>query len=210
VTTILTQGGHAVGIWDGCRRCCGFGHVELPSSRARSVGRVGGERIEPGTAPLPQSPFVPPTAEPNRKAKLQALVPKLDALFAERTAETGTTGAAVGIVLQGEVVYVRGFGVRQLETKQPVDADSVFRIGSVSKTITALAVLKLRDQGRVVLDAPAATYVPALASPETNTGIRTWVSRSLARSWKRRPGSRSPSSWRAKSSRRSGCNRRDT
>jgi CubicO group peptidase (beta-lactamase class C family) len=91
-------------------------------------------------------------------------VPKLDALLATNAIETGTTGGAVAIVLEGEIVYVRGFGTRDLESKLPVDGDTVFRIGSVSKTITALAVLKLRDQGKVVLDAPAATYVPALAS----------------------------------------------
>lgn len=113
---------------------------------------------------MPQSPFVPLAAEPNRRAKLLALVPKLDALLAARAVETGTTGGAVGLVLEGEVVYVRGFGVRDLDSKRPVDADTLFRIGSVSKTITALAVLKLRDQGRLVLDAPAAMYFPALAS----------------------------------------------
>ncbi len=76
--------------------------------------------------------------------------------------EVGATGAAVALLLEGEVVYLRGFGVRDVESKVPVDADTVFRIGSVSKTITALAVMRLRDQGKVVLDAPAATYLPAL------------------------------------------------
>jgi CubicO group peptidase (beta-lactamase class C family) len=116
-----------------------------------------------------QLPFVPLAAEPTRKAKVLALAPKLDTLLAARADETGTTGAAVGIVLEGDVVYVRGFGVRELEAKQPVDANTLFRVGSVSKTITALAVLKLRDQGRIVLDAPAATYVPALASLRSPT-----------------------------------------
>lgn len=125
---------------------------------------VASEMSASHPAPSAALPFAPLAAEPNRKAKVLALAPKLDALFAAHAADAGTTGAAVGIVLEGEVVYVRGFGVRELEAKQPVDGDTIFRIGSVSKTITALAVLKLRDQGRVVLDAPAATYVPALAS----------------------------------------------
>jgi CubicO group peptidase (beta-lactamase class C family) len=118
----------------------------------------------PARLPAQSSPFVPPAAEPNRKAQFLALVPKIDALLAARAAAAQTTGAAVAIVLEGEAVYVRGFGVRDHESKQPVDGDTVFRVGSVSKTITALAVLKLRDQGRVELDAPAAPYVPALAS----------------------------------------------
>lgn len=139
-----------------------------PPAPAPSVAAgVSASNAAPST--LSQLPFVPLAAEPDRKAKVLALAPKLDALFAARAAATGTTGAAVGIVLEGDVVYVRGFGVRELESKQPVEGDTVFRIGSVSKTITALAVLKLRDQGRVVLDAPAATYVPALASLSSHT-----------------------------------------
>lgn len=116
-------------------------------------------------APLapPSAAFAPPAADASRKARLLALAPKLDELHRARLAETRATGAAVAIILEGEVVYLRGFGVRDVATGTPVDADTVFRIGSVSKTITALAVLRLRDQGRLVLDAPAATYLPALS-----------------------------------------------
>lgn len=112
----------------------------------------------------PSASFSPPVANAERKAKLQALVPKLDTFFRGRLGEVGATGAGVAILLEGEVVYLQGFGVRDIESKTPVDADTVFRIGSVSKTITALAVMRLRDQGKLLLDAPAATYLPALAS----------------------------------------------
>lgn len=115
-------------------------------------------------APLapPTLPFAAPTANAARKAKLLALLPQLDELHRARLAEVGATGAAVAILLEGEVVYLRGFGVRDVASKTPVDADTVFRIGSVSKGFTALAILRLRDQGKLVLDAPAATYLPAL------------------------------------------------
>lgn len=110
----------------------------------------------------PHLPFASPAASPERKAKLLALAPQLDELYRARMAEAGVTGAAVAILLEGEVVYLRGFGVRDVDSKASVDADTVFRIGSVSKTITALAILRLRDQGKLVLDAPAAAYLPAL------------------------------------------------
>jgi CubicO group peptidase (beta-lactamase class C family) len=110
----------------------------------------------------PTERFVPPAANPARKAKLLALAPRLDELHRARLAEVGATGAAVAILLEGEVVYARGFGVRDVQSQAPIDADTVFRIGSVSKTITSLAIMRLRDQGKVVLDAPAATYLPAL------------------------------------------------
>jgi CubicO group peptidase (beta-lactamase class C family) len=109
-------------------------------------------------------PFQPPAANPARKAKLLALAPRLDELHRARLAEVGATGAAIAIVLEGEVVYQGGFGVRDVTSNAPVDADTVFRIGSVSKTITALAIMRLRDQGKLVLDAPAATYLPGVPS----------------------------------------------
>jgi len=68
----------------------------------------------PPLSPLapPSTPFVPPVARPARKAKLLALAPKLDDLFRARVDEIGATGAGVAILLEGEVVYLRGFGVR--------------------------------------------------------------------------------------------------
>lgn len=134
---------------------CGRAHEPSPANPTSRLGPL---------VPLapPSAPFAPPAANPLRKSKLLALVPQLDELHRARMAEVGATGAAVAILLEGEVVYLRGFGVRDVVSKAPVDAETVFRVGSVSKTITALAVMRLRDQGKVVLDAPAATYLPAL------------------------------------------------
>jgi CubicO group peptidase (beta-lactamase class C family) len=107
---------------------------------------------------------VPPRASAERKEKLLALSPRLDEFLAARVKELGATGAVTAIVLEGEPIYLRGFGVRDAESRAPVDENTLFRLGSVSKTITALAVLRLRDQGKIVLDEPAATYLPALHS----------------------------------------------
>jgi hypothetical protein len=74
------------------------------------------------------------------------------------------TGLAVGIVVDGELAYAKTFGVRDIASGQPIDADTVFRIASITKSFTALAVLKLRDGGRLVLDAPAATYLPEMST----------------------------------------------
>ncbi|HMK73092.1 MAG TPA: serine hydrolase domain-containing protein, partial [Myxococcaceae bacterium] len=101
---------------------------------------------------------------PERTAKIAELVPQLDKLFADDLAENHYPGLGVGIVLDGEVVYARGFGLRSLEARAPFGADTVFRIASVTKGFTALAVLKLRDEGKLSLDAPAARYYPPLAA----------------------------------------------
>jgi CubicO group peptidase (beta-lactamase class C family) len=117
----------------------------------------------PRGSPAPRlTAFSPPTANPARRAKLVALTPALDAVLAAKLTETGATGLAVGLVLEGELVYERGFGVRDIETATPIDSDTVFRIASMTKSFTALSVMKLRDEGRLQLDEPAASYLPEL------------------------------------------------
>jgi CubicO group peptidase (beta-lactamase class C family) len=131
----------------------------VPRGPAPASPRSPAPRVPAATVP-----FVPGTADPARKAALLAAAPRLDELFRAKVGEGRATGVAVGIVLDGELVYARGFGVRDVETKTPIDLDTVFCIASMTKSFTAAAVMKLRDGGKVVLDAPAATYAPELAA----------------------------------------------
>jgi len=71
-------------------------------------------------------------------------------------------GLVWGIVADGKLVATGTKGTRDLEARRPVDADTRFRIASMSKAFTALAILDLRDAGKLSLDAPAETYVPEL------------------------------------------------
>ncbi len=73
-------------------------------------------------------------------------------------------GLVWGVVHDGQLVHVGLSGVQDLETETPVNRDSLFRIASMSKAFTALAILKLRDDGLISLDALAETYVPELAN----------------------------------------------
>ena len=59
-------------------------------------------------------------------------------------------------------MHVKGAGVQDIDTKRPVNADTLFRIASMTKAFTALSILKLRDEGKLALDAPVETYVPEL------------------------------------------------
>lgn len=86
----------------------------------------------------------------------------LDGFVLERLKASNTPGAAVAVVQDGRVVYARGFGVADVETKAPVTPDHLFRIGSTTKMITAAAVLTLVEEGRVALDKPIGTYVTGL------------------------------------------------
>jgi CubicO group peptidase (beta-lactamase class C family) len=73
-------------------------------------------------------------------------------------------GMAIGIVENGEPVYVRAFGVRDLQTGEPVTVHTVFNTASLTKTFTAAALMRLHEQQRLALDAPIAQYLPAFAS----------------------------------------------
>jgi CubicO group peptidase (beta-lactamase class C family) len=78
-------------------------------------------------------------------------------------------GLAVAVVRGGSLEWFCGHGVADIGSGEPVDEQTVFRIGSVTKTITAIAVMQLHERGLVDLDAPAGDYLRAyrliLASP---------------------------------------------
>lgn len=109
------------------------------------------------------SPLPPPRfADPDRRAKLATAFADIDALFSQFAATARVPGAAWGIVVDGALAHSGAVGVRSVETKDPVDADTVFRIASMTKSFTAMAILQLRDQGKLALDDPAERYVPEL------------------------------------------------
>ena len=85
----------------------------------------------------------------------------VDALVAEYQQRGGQPGLAYGVVLGGELVHAGGLGQRRLGGPPP-DADTVFRIASMTKSFTAAAVLMLRDEGALALDDLAEEYVPEL------------------------------------------------
>jgi CubicO group peptidase (beta-lactamase class C family) len=87
------------------------------------------------------------------EAKLQPFVQQLFASF-------GLAGLAIGIVKSGELVYSQGFGVRNLDTQEPVTPRSLFHLASVSKPFVAMAIVQLAEQGTIALDAPIVTYLP--------------------------------------------------
>ena len=73
-------------------------------------------------------------------------------------------GLVAAIVQEGRLVHTTTFGLADIEGARSVTADTAFRIASMTKNMTALALLSLRDQGRLVLDAPLSQYVPQFAS----------------------------------------------
>lgn len=74
-----------------------------------------------------------------------------------------TPGCAVAIVLGEDIIFARGFGIANVDTGEPVQADMLFRLGSTTKMFTAAMLVSLAEQGKVKLDAPVGTYVKGLS-----------------------------------------------
>ena len=77
-----------------------------------------------------------------------------DQLMTRSVAKHHLPGAALAVARNGRLVYARGFGFADRDEKQPVQPESLFRIASISKPLTAAAVLQLVERGRLKLDEP--------------------------------------------------------
>lgn len=94
----------------------------------------------------------------------QAALPlaALDASFENYRLDAHIPGLVFGVVMDGRLVHVKGLGIQDAGAKRPVTADTLFRIASMTKAFTALSILKLRDDGKLALDATAESYVPEM------------------------------------------------
>jgi CubicO group peptidase (beta-lactamase class C family) len=80
-------------------------------------------------------------------------------------------GVAVGVSFRGNE-YTAGFGLTSLDNPLPVTGDTLFQIGSNTKTITATAAMRLVEQGKLDLDAPVRTYLPELRLSDESVAAR--------------------------------------
>ncbi len=85
-------------------------------------------------------------------------------MFAEIDEEQQIPGLVAGIVQEGRLAHVTVLGLADMEGGRKVGPDTAFRIASMTKNMTALAILALRDRGRLALDAPLREYLPQFAS----------------------------------------------
>lgn len=91
----------------------------------------------------------------------EATLAEVDRYLGDQREEQGWPGLAVGIVADGRSVMLEGYGVAE-PGGEPIDEHSVFLIASLSKSITALAVMQLVEEGFVELDAPISDYLDVL------------------------------------------------
>lgn len=116
---------------------------------------------QPAPAPLPnaQSPAAPaPRSDADRYAPAIA---RLETLIAHEMKDKALPAVSIALVDDQRIVWSKGFGYADPAAKQPATADTVYRVGSVSKLFTDIAVMQLVERGQVDLDAPVTTYLPS-------------------------------------------------
>ena len=106
---------------------------------------------------------------PAPRASAAAVANDPDVLGAERLfsawlegqiAYRGIPGVAVGVVSDQDLVWSKGFGFANIQAKLPMTATTKFRIASNSKLFTAIAIMQLREEGKLRLDDPVVKYLP--------------------------------------------------
>jgi CubicO group peptidase (beta-lactamase class C family) len=125
---------------------------------AAQVAATASPRIDATSVPPPVF------TDPQRRARLAVAFPEIDRIVAAMAQQTRRPGAVLGVVIDGELAHVATAGVQDLGTNGAVTADSVFRIASMTKSFTAMAILILRDESKLSLDDPVEKHVPELAT----------------------------------------------
>jgi len=101
---------------------------------------------------------------PEKHTQIEAAVTKF-------MSSTHVPGISVAVVENGDFEWADGFGFADLENNSPATEHTLFRLGSISKTLTAVGALELWEHGRLDLDAPVQKYCPAF--PEKSATITT-------------------------------------
>ena len=132
-------------------------HLETGASQSYSLNLV-----TPTLKPIPTpTPAPTPTRTPTN-----ALEEVFGRLIPDLLEKHEVPGAAIAIVKDGRLVLANGYGLADVENEEPVEPDSLFRIASISKPVTAVAVLRLEEEGKLNLDEKVFDILDRFEAPE--------------------------------------------
>ncbi len=132
---------------------------------------LGCSKTNPTEQSSPSQKFVasykpPYFTDSLRKEKVKIAFGAIDKIFQEHAAKNHFPGIAYGIVVDNELVYSNASGLANIDSKTLASTTTNFRIASMSKSFTALSILKLRDEGKLSLTDPVSKFIPEIASVE--------------------------------------------
>jgi len=94
---------------------------------------------------------------------ISSAIPAIDSIYKTYAAAHHIPGLVYGIVADGRLIHTGAFGYANIAQKIPATAQSVYRIASMTKSFTAMAILSLRDAGKLDLDDAVSKYIPEMA-----------------------------------------------
>jgi CubicO group peptidase (beta-lactamase class C family) len=96
---------------------------------------------------------------------------ELDSYLTEAIGKTRIPGMVALVVNKDGIIYEKSFGLMDSANNKPMTNDAIFRLASMTKPVTSTLIMMLVEEGKVDLDAPASTYLPALANREVFTSF---------------------------------------
>jgi CubicO group peptidase (beta-lactamase class C family) len=112
--------------------------------------------------PLPAATL--PKSKPEDVGMSSERLRRIDEMLERRIAAGQMTGAVAIVARKGKIVHVTAKGVMDLETKQPVTPATMFRIASMTKPVTSVAIMMMVEEGKVRLNDPVSRYIPEFAN----------------------------------------------
>ncbi len=114
-------------------------------------------------APARAQSYQPPVfTDGGRLKKIEAVLPTIDKLYHDYAEQNHFPGFTYGLVVDGKLVHSGSLGFTDVGKKTPTTTQSLFRVASMSKSFTAMAILQLRDAGKLSLDDRADQYIPEM------------------------------------------------
>jgi D-alanyl-D-alanine carboxypeptidase len=116
--------------------------------------------------------FLPAFVAGGEQRDQTKLVSEIDAIANDALKQGPIAGMSIAVARDGSPIIVKGYGIANLESNSPATADTVYRIRSISKTFTAVAVLQLVEQGKISLDDDLTKFV--FDFPAHGQSVKVW------------------------------------
>lgn len=140
---------------------------------ALTLAACGEREAEAPTSPPPSPPAAEPAPAPVEPPAFSAAgLEAIDARLDELVANQDRSGVVMMLARDGEIEHVAASGYADIAAETPITADTPVRIASMTKPVTAAAVLMLVEDGEIALDDPVSDYIPAFADARVATSLQ--------------------------------------
>jgi CubicO group peptidase (beta-lactamase class C family) len=130
--------------------------------------------------PNPNAAYQPPAfTDAARLQKLETFFPLVEKMYKAYAEQNHFPGYSFGVMLDGKLVFSGSGGYTDIDKKIPATTQSMFRIASMSKSFTTMAILQLRDVGKLKLDDPVYQYIPEIKNQQLTTDAPIMTIRNL-------------------------------